>query len=51
MFELILQWSYVIVLIDWLIQVSVRVRDKDEVTVMSVKGLLQHLKDQVEAFQ
>ncbi|BFG40296.1 hypothetical protein CerSpe_265690 [Prunus speciosa] len=31
-------------------QVSVRVRDKDEVTVMSVKGLLEHLKDQVEAF-
>ncbi|KAI5313896.1 hypothetical protein L3X38_043072 [Prunus dulcis] len=31
-------------------QVSVRVRDKGDVTVMSMEGLLQHFEDQVEAF-
>ncbi|CAB4289846.1 unnamed protein product [Prunus armeniaca] len=31
-------------------QVSVRVRDKGDVTVMSMESLLQHFKDQVEAF-
>ncbi|XP_034196886.1 threonine--tRNA ligase, mitochondrial 1-like isoform X2 [Prunus dulcis] len=31
-------------------QVSVRVRDKGDVTVMSMEGLLQHFDDQVEAF-
>ncbi|BBH09246.1 Threonyl-tRNA synthetase [Prunus dulcis] len=30
--------------------VSVRVRDKGDVTVMSMEGLLQHFEDQVEAF-
>ncbi|KAL6269511.1 hypothetical protein ACE6H2_026422 [Prunus campanulata] len=47
------QYNYILVVGEEEVQngqVSVRVRDKGDVTVMSMEGLLQHLKDQVEAF-
>ncbi|BFG41050.1 hypothetical protein CerSpe_273240 [Prunus speciosa] len=47
------QYNYILVVGEEEVQngqVSVRVTDKGDVTVMSMEGLLQHFKDQVEAF-